>query len=218
MKKAATIICLFFLVTPWCYSQKSFGVKAGANLATLAVNEAYSIQPKNRLGYHLGIWKEFTLTPKLFLRPELFYTQKGFRYSDTITSPVTNALIRRKGTIIYNYLTLSLLIGYRATDKISLYLGPEVSALVAARGRSKGEEASNMRLLMNYDNLDVGLTTGIMYKLTSRINADLRYTYGFSTVLNYDVTDTQGQYEYTLKQSHNKAAQLGLGYTLKNKD
>ncbi len=218
MRKVAAIVFLFFLISTICYGQKSFGVKAGLNVTRLNVNEAYTFKVKNRYGYHLGIWKEFTtVNPKIFIRPELFYTQKGFRYADTLTSPFTNTLIRYKSTTIYNYLTLPLLVGYQLNGNIAVFIGPEFSTLIATRIRSKGEKAHNMRPIINYNNPDLGLTAGFRYKLNSKLSADLRYTYGFSTILQYETTDAQGNI-YSPKQSHNQAAQFGLSYRLKVKE
>lgn len=216
MRKVVSIVCLFFLITPFCYSQKSFGVKAGANVTNLDVDKAFTSKVKNRVGYHLGIWKEFSLSSKLFLRPELFYTLKGFRSVDTLTSPLTNALIRNRGTIIYNYLTFPVLLGYQFNSKTAVFIGPEISALIAPLARSNGGKAHNMRHLQKYDNPDLGLTAGFRYNLSSKLSADLRYTYGFSTILEVEATDAQGN-PYIAKQSKNQAAQFGLSYTLKTK-
>ena len=198
-------MCLFLLVSTIGYSQKSFGVKAGLNVTRLHVNEAHSYKVENRYGYHLGIWKEFTLSPKFSLQAELFYTLKGFKYVDTLTSPLINTLIRNKGTIIYNYLTLPVLLGYQPSSKAAIFIGPEISTLIAPFARNKGGKAHNMRLLHNYDNPDIGLTAGFRYTFTSKLSADIRYTQGFSTILEVEATDAQGN-PYSAKHSKNQAA------------
>ncbi|RDC64913.1 porin family protein [Adhaeribacter pallidiroseus] len=216
MRKVVSMVCLFLLVSTISYSQKSYGVKAGLNVTRMNVNEAYTLKVKNRLGYHLGLWKESTFSPKVFLRIELFYTQKGSRYSDTLTLPFTKETIRSKGTLIYNYLTLPWLLGYNLNSKTAIFLGPELSLLIAPLARSNGGKAHNMRHILRYNAPDLGLTAGFRYNLNNKLSADLRYTYGFSTMLQYEATDAQGN-TYLSKQSHNQAAQLGLSYRLKTK-
>ncbi len=217
MRNVISFFCLFLLVSTMSYGQKSFGVKAGLNVSRLEVNVPYILKVKNRFGYHLGIWKEFTTNnSKIFFRPELFYNQKGFRNSDTLTSPLTNTLIRYQRTSIFNYLTLPLLAGYRLNSKIAIFDGPEISTLIVVRSKTKGEKAYNMRPILDYNNLDLGLTAGFRYNLNAKLSADLRYTYGFSTIMQYEVTDAQGN-TYAPKQSRNQAAQFGLSYTLKTK-
>ncbi|PSR54752.1 hypothetical protein AHMF7605_15185 [Adhaeribacter arboris] len=217
MRKVIFIACLFFLISPVCYSQKNFGVKAGINVTRLEVNEAYTLKIKNRLGYHLGVWKESTFSPKVFLRTELFYTLKGGRYSDTLTLPFASETSRINGTLIYNYLTLPLLLGYQLNSKTAVFLGPEFSLLIVPLNREDGGKAHNMKHILRYNGLDMGLTAGFRYNLNAKLSADLRYTYGFSTILQYEVTDAQGN-TYLPKQSHNQAAQLGLSFRLKTKD
>ncbi|QMU26919.1 porin family protein [Adhaeribacter radiodurans] len=217
MRKVVFMVCLFFLVSTIGYSQKSFGVKAGLNVTRLNVNEAYTLKIKNRVGYHLGIWKESTISPKVFLRTELFYTLKGGRYSDTLTLPFANEASRTKGTLIYNYFTLPLLLGYQLKSKTAVFLGPEFSLLIAPRNRDDGGRTHNMKNILRYNAPDIGLTAGFRYNLNAKLSADLRYTYGFSTILQYEATDVQGN-AYSPKQSHNEAAQLGLSYTLKTKN
>ncbi|QNF32162.1 PorT family protein [Adhaeribacter swui] len=217
MRKVVLIVYLFFLIAPFCYSQKSFGVKAGLNVTKMNVNEAHTLKVKNRLGYHLGLYKESNFSPKVFLRIELFYTQKGSRYSDTLTLPFTNETIRSKGTLIYNYFTLPWLLGYNLNSKTAIFLGPELSLLIAPRIKEDGGKAHNMRHILRYNAPDMGITAGFRYKINEKLNADIRYTYGFSTMLQYEATDAQGN-TYSPKQSHNQAAQLGLSYRLKTKE
>ncbi|MDQ3290471.1 MAG: PorT family protein [Bacteroidota bacterium] len=217
MKKVVFVALLCFWIIQAGYAQKSFGFKAGLNVSTADVDRGLPLGPQSRLGFHLGIWKEFSLSSKFFLRPELVYSLKGYRFSDSSFAP-GYVPTRRKETMSYHYLTLPILVGFRPKQKLGIYAGPEISLLGPLRSKSDGGN-SNLRLFTNdYKNVDLGLTAGLYYKLTPRLNADLRYTYGFSTILNWDILGAQGEYEYTIKESHNKVLQFGLSYMLRRRE
>ena len=211
MKKIAPFVFLFFVVTHFGYSQNQFGIKIGGNVSKIAKsNLATDPNTYSRIGYQVGLYKEYGLSQKLVLRPELFYSLKGFKYHDVSTG---NKII-----VSYNYLTLPLLIGYRPIATVAVFAGPEIGMLSAVRGRGSSGRSSNLRNLTNeYEPFDVGLTAGFLYKVTSRISADIRYTYGFSTILEWDVTDMHGQKLYTRRESNNKTLQFGLNYAFRKK-
>ena len=215
MKKIAPFVFLIFVVTHFGYSQNQFGIKIGGNVSKIAKsNLATDPNTYSRIGYQVGLYKEYGLSQKLVLRPELFYSLKGFKYHDVSTG---NKII-----VSYNYLTLPLLIGYRPIATVAVFAGPEFSTLgpvrVITNGNREDDRVVNLRNLTNeYENFDVGLTAGFLYKVTSRISADIRYTYGFSTILEWDVTNMQGQKLYTRRESNNKTLQFNLNYAFRKK-
>ncbi|MFO7938793.1 MAG: porin family protein [Bacteroidales bacterium] len=78
MKKTAFFIVLMALVA-FSSSAQKLGVKAGANFATLAIDDD-NYDPTLKPGMHIGVVGEFGISDNLFFEPGLFFSQKGTSY------------------------------------------------------------------------------------------------------------------------------------------
>ncbi|MGH7623817.1 MAG: porin family protein [Gemmatimonadaceae bacterium] len=56
-------------------SHPAFGVMGGLNLASMGGSDASGLD--SRVGFLVGGFAKFQITPKIAIQPELFYTQKG---------------------------------------------------------------------------------------------------------------------------------------------
>jgi hypothetical protein len=74
LKSVALTTFLFFCLES--FSQVSFGLKSGVNVAT---TKGYSANPKNKPGWHAGGFVKIAIGEKLFLQQELIYSTKGQR-------------------------------------------------------------------------------------------------------------------------------------------
>lgn len=84
------LICIVFLLIKYsCYSQVSFGIKSGINIAT---TKDINSDPKNRVGWYTGSFAQITLSKKIFLQPELLFSTKGYRYIGNLNESKKTAL------------------------------------------------------------------------------------------------------------------------------
>lgn len=153
------------------YSQTSFGIKSGINIATTKDIIAF---PKNRLGWYAGGFATISLNKKLFLQPELLYSAKGYRY-------IGNLNETKKTVLRLNYITLPVLLGYKIHNNISLFLGPEFAYLLSAQNILSNNEKFNVS--NNYPvKFDLSLNVGLNYKISKSLGFEIRYSNGFKTM------------------------------------
>jgi hypothetical protein len=204
MKK--TVVTTFFLlfIVSRSFGQIDFGFKAGLNVSN-GKYEGMS-QYKSRLGFNAGAYSEINFNQKIFLRPELQYSVKGYKFPATAFSGA--------GTLSLNYITLPVLFGVRPVEELSFLLGPEFGFLANANSKFDGKDHD---VKSNFQNIDIGVDVGASYRLTKRLGAELRYSYGFKglqkSMFN---TDNSGNIiSGGTKNGSNRVFQVGLFYSVR---
>lgn len=191
---AALIICILFITTEQSLSQTNYGIKAGLNLT----KGNFESGTDYALRFHAGFTGQFLLSKKLFLRPELLYSQKGWNIPDHSAN--------QDASITIHYINLPILIGVNLTEKIALFGGPELGYNIKAK-RNPPASWTNL-----YEKFDIGVTLGGNYKLTPKLGLDLRYIYGFEGLLRGDIYDQNGKKIGKFVDGSNRVFQLGLYY------
>lgn len=188
----------FSLIGYLSYSQVSFGVKSGINIATTKDLITF---PKNRLGWYAGGSSHIPIHKKLFLQPELLFSSKGYKYKDL--SGGETAAMR------LNYLTVPILVGYKIDHKTKFFLGPELGYLVKAINYFNKE---NINATNSFPKkFDVGLAIGVGYDITKYLGAEIRYVYGFKRFYQTDAVGIQrGE-----SLAGNRVFQTGVYYILR---
>jgi hypothetical protein len=168
-------ISLVLIFSTFSYSQVRFGVKSGINIATM---KDINNHPKNRLGWYGGGFANIHIHKKIVLQPELFFSGKGYKY-------IGNLNENEKSSSRINYLTGSVLLGYKIDNKTSMFLGPEVGYLVSAHNIWPTKQAFNV--YKNYPTkLDIGLDIGLSYTVLNNVGLEIRYSYGFKSIYRTD--------------------------------
>lgn len=191
------LFCLtFLLIGYFCYSQVSFGVKSGINVATTKGLLAF---PKNRAGWYGGLSFKIPIQKKLFIQPEIFYSSKGDKSEDQF-----GAIYR---SVRLNYLNLPVLLNYHFDKKTSIVFGPEFGYLLSAQLVIDGE--NNFNVTKRYPpKLDVGASIGLQYRFKKSTGIEIRYNYGFNTLYSVDAVGNR----YTEKKGANRVFQIGMNY------
>lgn len=202
MKKiySCLLLIFFILFSNLSYSQVSFGVKSGINIATTKGLIAF---PKNRVGCYGGAFAKIPLRNKFFLHPELLYSSKGFGVNQTNPLNAPNATYR------LNYLNLPILLGYEIDRKTSAFFGPELGYLISVHQVYRHDE--NFNVSKDFPpKFDVGMGIGLNYKLVKNIGIELRYIYGFNTL--YDVDAIGNRHGDGINGAH-RVLQIGVNYS-----
>ncbi len=186
---------LLLLVGYLGYSQVSFGIKSGINIATTKDLIAY---PKNRIGWYAGGVVKIQLYKKFFLQPELLYSSKGNG---------VNQINNSKAVFRFNYVNIPILLGYKIDHKTFLTIGPEFGYLTSVHLVHLGNE--NLDVSSDYPpKFDFSLDIGLNYKLIKDLDIEARYNYGFKTIY---ATDAIGN-RYSDTKGGNRVFQVGLNY------
>ena len=170
-------------------AQIQFGVKAGANFATLTGTGSNGATTK--VDFHGGGFAQIPLVNSFFLKPELVYSRQGAKAtSDGVVYNINQ-----------NYLNIPVLAKYQHSSGLYGETGPQLGFLLAANVSSGG---SSQDVKSSYKSTDFSWAFGVGYKIPL-INAgiDARYNLGLS---NIAATQVSG---YSVK---NSVFQLGVFY------
>jgi hypothetical protein len=166
MKFWFTIAILVASVAAFC-QEVTYGLKGGLNLSDIAVshyiNPDAEAKYKMKAGPHAGFFVTVEIADDFLLSSELLYSCKGVKAVDRIN---------------LHYINLPLLVQYKLTDKFLVEGGPELGYLFSARSRY-----GNVGNTWN-NKLDLGLDVGLKYNFSDAMAAGVRYSFGFSSVIN----------------------------------
>lgn len=160
MKKLITVFCL--LVVVQLTAQNKIGVRAGLNYSTfkegpLEIGEDYGVSG----GFHFGINYTYMIQPKLGIRAELLYLQRGtsYNFADTTegvyniitpldrTIPTFVEIGRKEENIVISngYISLPITAQYQLTKKWEIFAGASFDLLLNPTGRGQMEFRSLSR-------------------------------------------------------------------------
>ena len=211
MKQLITFVFLLFIAVQYSFGQDYIGVKAGALIANTNIEnklqKSINSSNVNRIGYQIGIIAQEEISNKIYVRSELFYSLKGYRFNDD------------QGSIVsYNYINLPILVGYKLSTRFSVFLGPQLGILGPVYFKSENSKRSeNIAKRIDFNKVDVGIGAGVNYSITPRISVDLRYDYGLTNILVADFTDMSGNKVVAEVIRNNKALELSFNYFFKTK-
>ena len=167
MKKFFLVILATGIVSS-ISAQIKFGYKAGMNFS----NTMKTIDNDNSVlhSFNTGVFSNFYLSPQCFFNIELLYSVKGY-----------NGIIIRTGTSAngLNYLSLPVLIGWKADKRIEFLLGSEFSYLTKAVKKNKNDKSTVTNF---YQKFDVGIDAGVRYSISKKVKVEGRYNYGLCKV------------------------------------
>ncbi len=106
-------------------SKLSYGIKVGLNLSTVydIKSEDFNVDPK--FGFVTGVFVEFSIGKHFGFHPEILFSQKGYKASET-----DGGIIDYEFTRTSNYIDLPFLISFKPTELLTLVVGPQVSYLI----------------------------------------------------------------------------------------
>jgi len=202
-------------------------VKAGTNIssitgslrATLSDGETiytlpnYKEQTKSKIGFYAGAGYEINLIDKIYVTPELIYSQFGANAKNANTVNINS--------YSQNYLSLPIFIEYELIKGLRVGLGPQVDCLLKAVRKSNNEHLpewarqytiSEVDITKIHNKLSFGINAGIAYNFYDNLNIEARYYLGLSNIYNNDKEPIFDNAIATDTEMKNQAIQIGLAY------
>lgn len=158
------ILCISYHVQSQSVAQ--FGVKAGANFATIDKKLDIGSSSRSETGFYVGAFVEFIKTLELSIRPEINYSRTSYTEEDDIS-----------------FLHIPLLIKYTFLDRLSVYGGPESQFLI---------DITNTDIKSDrYKKFILSFTAGLEIEVTSNFFIEGRYNYAISKHIEHGVNNNE---------------------------
>jgi hypothetical protein len=170
------------------------GIKGGANMNKLS---GQSFSDKFTFGYHIGGFLEVGIGNKLFIQPEVFFSQVKQDTTSQFRVIYNNILGSPQSKIELNYINIPVLIGYKVSNGLTIQAGPQYSILMS----------KNESLLQNGKNAfktgDFSVLAGLQLQV-SKFRVYGRYAVGLSNLNDIDKVDSW----------KNQSVQIGIGLSI----
>jgi hypothetical protein len=155
------------------------GIKGGANINKLS---GQPFSDKYTFGYHIGGFIELGIGNKLYIQPEVLFSQVKQDTSSQFRVTYNSILGSPQSKIQLNYINIPVLLGYKVSDILTIQAGPQYSILMS----------KNESLLQNGKNPlksgDFSVLAGLQLQaLKFRIYG--RYALGLSNLNDIDKAD-----------------------------
>lgn len=165
-----SLLC-FFLAPLGSHADQQFlwGLKGALTISAqsgpgVSSNTGFSLSSENKMGFSVGAFLGFDLTPRLRLQPELLYTRKGSK--KTLSSNL-NPLAAAKANYTLDYLEIPLLLKLylgKSKEPIGFYLGTGayLAFLINEKYTLKaGQETISFDDIKGLQNTDYGILAAI---------------------------------------------------------
>lgn len=173
-------------------AQYKVGIKAGGGSGTLGASPSlFDVQPG--AAYHAGIFAQVTrYQSRFFVRPELLFSSRNYQFKTNLT----------KEQASFQYLSIPIMFGYKASNKLNILTGIEPAFLVSS---------SMPPMLATDKSLDVLINLGVAYDITYNMGLELRAGQGLLSLFDAEWTDANGQVT-TERAGFTQVLQLSLSY------
>ena len=163
-----------------------FGVKAGANFATLTGDDTEDA--KMRVAFYAGVLYNIMINEMFSFQPELVYSSQGAKFEGSDDA-----------RIVLNYLNLTGLFRYNTQSGFWLGTGPQFGLLLSAKGK---QGSASVDVKEFFKSTDIAWAFALGYQLQSGLGFYARYNLGLG-----NIDDTGGKLK-------NSVIQAGLRYMI----
>jgi len=151
------------------------GIRAGANFASM-VEEGGDFDNEMKPGFAAGGFVEIPIVNFLSIQPELWYSQKGYKSTNTILGREYQYKAK------LNYVDLPVLLKLKPTQQVGIVVGPQISWLTSSDYKFETPEGE-FEQSYDYDNSNLrnnvlGGVVGLEYT-SGHFVAGARYSLDF---------------------------------------
>jgi predicted porin len=194
MKKIVLLAVMLVMSASAAFSQVSFGVKGGLNLANATNLEG---ETDMKTSFYVGGLMEYRISDFFGISPELLYSRQGVQYKEE------GVTVR----VRLNYINLPVLAKIYVAEELSLDLGPQFGFSIDSDIWAKSGSQTATLDLPNSDYgipspnaFDVSFAMGLTYNF-SKCFVQGRYNLGLTNIFEDDEMN-----------SKHSVIQVGVGY------
>jgi opacity protein-like surface antigen len=175
MKKLLVIVLAAFIAIQ-AFSQINFGLKAGLSTTSITMEDVktiasggtqYTVEKLKgaNYGFHGGLFVRLNIS-KLYIQPELLFSNRSNEYTVTNLSAVTDSIVKQK----FNKLDIPVMVGVKF-GPLRLNAGPSATLLI----NSPADLIKDPDFKTMYSKMTFGYQAGIGLDLLKKLTIDLRY-------------------------------------------
>ncbi|WP_299704211.1 porin family protein [uncultured Pontibacter sp.] len=189
------LILLTLILYPisWAHSQTLFGVRGGYNYSKINGIGSSTYKYSWNEGYHLGLYAYKEIGENLFIIPEVNFTTRGYNYERKYSSnkSLSGDTLQLNQSADIHYLDVPILAQLQL-GRLFLEVGPQFGFYLSGSIKNdflieqNGEQShsySSKSMEHLVQPVDVGLITGIGYRMNNGLGLGLRYNQGFREVI-----------------------------------
>jgi opacity protein-like surface antigen len=211
---SAIAICTFGIANA---QSVKFGVKAGANIATLT-GKAVADDVSMKVGFNAGGLAEIKFSDLIALQPELLFSMQGARTVDRDNDFAGNRFENER-TLNFNYINVPVMLKIYPVKSLFFEAGPQVGFLLSAKAKqdytsnfidgTSTVESKTIDIKGDMKTVDLAFNVGVGYEFTENLFINGRYGFGLSNI--YKTPDV---FPLTLAEldAKNGVISVNLGY------
>ena len=206
MRKTKLLIAILtLLINMSVIAQKKLGIKAGANFSKYS-GTLLEAEYKHKIDFYAGGLINFKIKNNLKIQPEILFALQGssivIKGIEVINDSNGDSKIgdfETKTTEIT--ISIPIVFQYFVAEKFYLEMGPQIGLILNRKEKIIKSPFEELELEnLDYDTFDIGLASGIGYKLSEKLNLNFRYFFGLI--------------ERDLSQVKSSVINLGIEYNL----
>ena len=159
-------------------AQKNIGIMGGTNLSNLRIRNVQELvapllpsEYQSKWAFYAGGYADFSLSDLIFLTPELFYANRGYKM---VYDPLNTTFRVANNTIV-----LPVLVKFNILEKLQIYTGPEFSYVVDQNIKDLTNGTINIESTSDRS-FDIAFSAGVSFTLLKKLSIDLRYNFGLN--------------------------------------
>lgn len=198
-----------------------FGLKAGINVSSIS-KDGYD-DAKSKVGFAGGAFVNIPVSEQFSVQPEVLYSQLGSKLTKSASTTILGNTYTAKSTAKMNldYITVPVMLQFRATPQFYLEAGPEFGFLVSAKAKDinttyvnnsqPNENISSQDVKDYHSGFNMGAALGLGYDITPNFGINARYVAGFTDINKKD-SNTNGNtsLQNDGNKNRNNAFQTGV--------
>ena len=166
MKKLALVVTVLTVSFLGTNAQVQFGLKAGANFATITSSTGGS----TLIDFNAGMLVKIPLADALSLQPEAVYSRQGIKADS--------------GKIRLDYFNIPALFTYTLPTGLFFQTGPQFGILLSAKAVANGGESVNLKEFFKSTDFSWAFGTGYLIPNVN-FGFNVRYNLGLSSLGKY---------------------------------